>query len=136
MTMRKRDLVVVILAGGAMLPAADWLTDGGNQYRNGWQKDEKILSKDNVKGMKALWNLKLDNEPRELHSLFPPLIVGQINTSRGPKQVAVVSGISDNIYAIDVETGTLLWKKHFPYTSDKPQRPGGPDLPANLAVAP
>jgi len=53
--MRKRDLVVAILAGGAMLPAADWLTDGGNQYRNGWQKDEKILSKANVAGMKALW---------------------------------------------------------------------------------
>jgi hypothetical protein len=41
----KRDLVVVI-AGGAMLPAADWLTDK-RQYRN-TAKDEKILSKANV----------------------------------------------------------------------------------------
>src|SRR5471030_1419166 len=72
--MRKRNAWIFI--GCAVLSGADWLTDGGNPQRTGWQKDEKILNKDNVKGMKALWTLKLDNEPRELHSLFPPLIAG------------------------------------------------------------
>ncbi|HMC59124.1 MAG TPA: hypothetical protein VKJ01_08035, partial [Candidatus Solibacter sp.] len=66
-----------ISLGCTLLPAADWLTDGGNQQRTGWQKDEKILNKDNVKGMKLLWKLQVDNQPRELHSLFLPLIVGQ-----------------------------------------------------------
>ncbi len=69
--MRKRDLVVAILAGCTLLPAADWLTDGGNPQRTGWQKDEKILSKSNVAGMKVLWKLQLDNQVRELHALFP-----------------------------------------------------------------
>ena len=116
---------------------ADWLTDGGNPQRTGWQKDEKILSKENVKDMKLRWKLQLDNQPRQLHSLFPPLIVGRINTASGPKQIAIEAGISDNIYAIDVDAGTILWKKHFPYTSEvKQQDNGGPLCPAGLTAVP
>ena len=77
--MRIRDLVVAILASGALLPAADWLTDGGNPQRTGWQKDEKILSTSTVAGMKPLWKIHLENQVRELHALFPPLIVGSLN---------------------------------------------------------
>lgn len=134
--MPKRGGLIAILLGCALLPAADWLTDGGNQQRTGWQKDEKILSKENVKGMQLLWKLNLGNQPRELHSLLPPLIVGRQNTSGGPKQIAVVTGVSDNIYAIDADTGTLLWKKHFPYNSEKPQRMGGPLCPGGLTATP
>ena len=39
---------------------ADWLTDGGDVKRTGWQRDEKILTTANVKDMKLLfpadWN--------------------------------------------------------------------------------
>ena len=99
---------------------ADWLTDGGNPQRTAWQKNEHILNVSNVKGMKLLWKYKTDNEPREMHALFPPLIVGRVLTAAGPKQVAVVAGVSDNIYAIDVATGTLLWKHHFDTTFSPP----------------
>jgi outer membrane protein assembly factor BamB len=99
------------LAQGSKL--ADWLTDGGNPQRTAWQQDEKTLTTANVKNMKLLWKIKLDNEPRQMHSLLPVLIVGRVNTSSGPKQIAVVTGVSDNIYAIDVDKGELLWKKHF-----------------------
>ena len=74
-----------------------------------------------------------------MHSLFPPLIVDKLPTKNGPKQIAIVAGISDNIYAIDVETGKLLWQRHFTIRpsrkvavcatatrsarADKPQRP-------------
>jgi outer membrane protein assembly factor BamB len=92
---------------------ADWLTDGGNVERTAWQKDEKILSPATVKDMKLLWKLKLDNEPRQMHNLLPALIVGRVTTANGPKQIAIITGVSDNIYAIDVEKGELLWKKHF-----------------------
>ena len=92
---------------------ADWLTDGGNPQRTAWQKDEKILAVDNVKNMKLLWKLKFDNEPRQMHSLFPPLIIGRVNTAGGPKEIAIETGVSDNIYAIDVEKGEVIWKKRF-----------------------
>jgi outer membrane protein assembly factor BamB len=118
---------------------ADWLTDGGDVKRTAWQKDEKTLTLSNVKDMKLLWKIHLDNEPRQMHSLFPPLLIERVNTSRGPKQVAIEAGVSDNIYAIDVETGQLLWKKHFVSTWTPPAnggRGGGILCPGGITATP
>ena len=121
----------------ASLPAAGWLTDGGSPKRTGWQQDEKILSKENVKNLKILWKLHLDNVPQEMHSLFPPLIIEKANTPGGVKQLAIVAGISDNIYAIDVSTGQLLWKKHFVYPAPKKRgEPGDPLCPTGQTATP
>src|SRR5690242_1814916 len=111
--MSKSTTVFVLCFACSVLHAADWLTDGGNPQRTAWQKDEKILSPTTAKDMKLLWKIHLDNPPREMHNLFPPLIIDRLNTSSGPKQVAIVAGVSDNIFAVDVETGQLIWSKHF-----------------------
>src|SRR2546428_3244433 len=95
---------------------AEWLTDGGDVRRTNWQKDEKIINTSNAKDIRLLWKIKLDNHPRQMHSLLPPLVIGSVNTSSGPKQVVIQAGVSDNLYANDVATGTLLWKKHFDST--------------------
>jgi outer membrane protein assembly factor BamB len=124
-------------AASFALLAADWPTDGGSSKRDGWQRDETILGKDNVAGIKLLWKLNLDNQPREMHSLFPPLIASDVKTSSGSKEIAVEAGSSDNLYGIDVATGTLIWSKHFPYKSEKPQVPGrGPLCPGGLVATP
>ena len=141
---RQLRIPLAVTLSTVVLWGADWLTDGGNSQRTAWQKDEKILTKDNVKGMKLLWKLKLDNEPREMHSLFPPLIVGKVNTPNGPKEIAIEAGVSDNLYAIDVQTGEIIWKKHFqstwtpppplPFRVSNPLCPGG--LTATPVIAP
>ncbi len=122
-----------------LLSAADWLTDGGGPRRIGWQQDEHILSKDNVKNLKILWKLKLDNQPREMHSLFPPLIASGIATKDGPKQILIEAGISDNIYAIDAATGKMIWQKHFnypPVTEGRGLHPGDPLCPGGQTATP
>ena len=48
-----------LLAAGAMW-GADWLTDGGDQQRTGWQRDEKILTKENARNIKMLWKIQLE----------------------------------------------------------------------------
>src|SRR4051794_24437259 len=101
--MRIRHAWIIACVGCAVLAAAEWPTDGGNPQRTAWQKDEKILSKDNVRNLKVLWKLKLDNQPQEMHSLFAPLIVEGVPTASGPKEIGVVAGISDNLYAIDLK---------------------------------
>jgi len=111
--MRRTAIPIAITLACVIGWGADWLTDGGNSQRTAWQKDEKILTLDNVHNMKLLWKLQLDNEPRQMHSLFPPLIMERVNTPEGVKQIAIETGVSDNIYAIDAEKGTVLWKKHF-----------------------
>ncbi|MGH9582694.1 MAG: PQQ-binding-like beta-propeller repeat protein, partial [Bryobacteraceae bacterium] len=55
------------------------------------------------------------NEPRALHSMMPPVIADNVKTDSGPKQIAILAGVSDNLYAIDVEKGEIIWKKHFTY---------------------
>src|SRR4026208_160459 len=62
-------------------PAYDGTTDGGDNQRTGWNKQEKILTKDNVKNLKLLWKLETRNQVRALHSLMPVLVLSQLNTS-------------------------------------------------------
>ena len=43
--------------------------------------------------MKLLWKLQLDNQPRQMHNLFPPLIVGDVTTARRRRRrSAIVAG--------------------------------------------
>src|SRR5947209_10816145 len=137
--MRTSRFVAALLAASAAACAADWLTDGYDSKRTAWQRDEKILSTASVKNMKLQWKLKLDNEPRQMHSLFPPLIVGKLETRNGPREVAIETGVSDNIYAIDVEKGEIIWKKHFESTLNPAGgggRGGGILCPGGITATP
>jgi outer membrane protein assembly factor BamB len=140
--MRRSLISVPFLLLAFVLHAADWLTDGGDIRRNNWQKDETVLTKDNVKGMKLLWKTKLDNEPRQMHSLLEPLIIGRVETPRGPKEMVIQAGVSDNVYALDAKTGELLWKRHFESTYQDPPGGRGPSvlcpggMTANVTIGP
>jgi outer membrane protein assembly factor BamB len=79
-------------------------------------KDEKVFTLANVKDMKLLWKVKLDSKPREMHNLFSPLIAERVTTARGAREVAIVAGISDDLFGIDVASGELLWKKRYEST--------------------
>src|SRR5678816_3894994 len=89
-----REPVVRAQSGGAAL--YDWAIDGGDNQRTGWNKEEKTLTKDNIKSMKLLWKLSTANQVRALHSLMPVIVAAQLNTSQGVKQVGFLAGISDN----------------------------------------
>ena len=106
---------------------ADWPTDGGNPQRTNWQKDETILRPDNVSNLKILWKLKLDNAPKQMHALSPTLIAGKI---------ALTAGVSDNLFAIDVDKGEVLWKKHFEYPPARNGRADDPLCPGGLTATP
>lgn len=118
-------------------PLYDWLTDGGDNERTGWNRQEKVLTKDNVKNLKLLWKLETHNQVRALHSLLPVLVVGQLSTPSGTKQVGYLAGISDNLYAFDTDTGKILWQKHWDYPAPAGRGGGGggqgqPPDPAHL----
>jgi len=131
-----------LLAICAVSSGADWLTDGGDSKRNNWQKDETILTKDNVKGMTLLWQKKLDNQPRQMHSLLEPLVIGSVSTASGPKEMVIQSGVSDNVFALDAKTGNILWQRHFESTYQDPVGGRGPSvlcpggMTANVTIGP
>jgi hypothetical protein len=93
--------------------AASWLTFGGDSQRSGWAKDETAISPDTVKGLQLLWKLKLDNEPKQLNSLTPPVVINPVYTNRGAETYVVAGGSSDNLFVVDADTGKVAWQKHF-----------------------
>ncbi len=125
-------------SGAKSQPKANWLTDGGDPQRTSWQRHETQISPATAKNMKLVWKLQLDNEPRQLHNLFPPLIVSDVPTPQGSRQIGVVAGVSDNIYGVDLDTGKQLWKHHFDSTFVETPggRQAGPLCPGGLTATP
>lgn len=127
---------------GAAAFAADWATDGGDTKRTNWQRDETSITLANVKDLKLLWKIQLDNKPRQMHSLLEPLVIGRVKTSSGPKQLVIQAGVSDNVYAIDADKGDILWKRHFESTFQEPPGGRGPSvlcpggMTANVTIGP
>src|SRR5690348_11586622 len=111
--MRRIVVALGIICLCAACWGADWLTEGGDPGRTGWQKNETILNPQNVKGIKLLWKTHLDSTPREMHNLFPPVIAQSVDTDNGKKQIAVVAGVSDDLFGIDVSEGEQVWHVHF-----------------------
>ena len=59
--MRTRPIVAaLVLSAGTTLLATDFLTEGVDNARTGWVKDEKIFTLANVGSTKLLWKVKLD----------------------------------------------------------------------------
>jgi hypothetical protein len=83
----------------------EWITHSGDPQRAAWQKNETRISKERMKEFRLLWKLKLDNQTRALHSLTAPLIVNSLY-----RDLAVIAGTSDTIYALDADLGGVVWK--------------------------
>jgi len=59
-----------------------------------------------------------------MQSFREPLIIAGVNTTSGVKALAILAGSSNDVYAIDADSGAILWQKHLKWSSDKPQVPG------------
>jgi hypothetical protein len=135
--MRMRTLLVMaFLLSVPTLWASDFLTEGVDAARTGWVKDEKIFTTANVGSMKLLWKIKLPSTPREMHNLFAPLIAERVNTAQGVREVAVVAGVSDDLFGIDVASGERLWHRHFDTTFAGGGRGGDTLCPGGQTAVP
>ncbi len=114
---------ILVMTGALTAPAAEWLTFGGDTARTGWAQEEKLLTKDSLKTFGLQWKLHLDNEAKELISLTAPVVVEDVFTAKGVKDIVVVAGSSDNLYTIDADSGKLLWKKNFTVAVKPKQQP-------------
>ena len=93
------------------LAAADWSTFGGDPERSGWARAETVLNTDNVRTLQLKWKIHLDNAPKELTSLAAPIVADNVKTGRGIKEFVIVAGSSDKIFAINADSGALVWQK-------------------------
>jgi len=122
---RKYFLLAVCSAFVAFVPvtASNWLSFGNDPQRTGWSPQETDINRDNAKSMTLLWKTHLENEPRELNSLTAAVVVEWVVTDKGMREIVVVGGASDNLFALDAGTGKLLWKKTFVAEGKARQQP-------------
>jgi outer membrane protein assembly factor BamB len=129
-------LAVGLLVSGATLQASDYLTEGVDPGRTGWVQDETTLTASNVGGMTLAWKVSLDSTPREMHNLFAPLVVQHVRTAQGEREIAVVAGVSDDLFGIDVASGRQIWRTHFDSTFTPGGRGGGTLCPGGQTAVP
>ena len=112
-------ILVIVIVGSTFLLRADWPTFGGDSQRTGWNKSEDTFTKQNAKDIVLQWKIKLDNQGRQLNSLTPPVMMEGVLTKGGLKEFVIVGGASDTLFAIDADTGKLVWRKQFDVDQSK-----------------
>ena len=133
MIRRALSLLAMVCFGCALLgPAqahaqsgpAEWTTDSFNPQRDAWQRNETRFTVENAKDIQLLWKTKTDNKSMGMQSFREPLIVAGVQTASGVKTLAVLAGSSNGVYAIDADSGAMVWQKQLKWSPDKPQEPG------------
>jgi outer membrane protein assembly factor BamB len=103
--------IALFLSFAAAAPAVDWLTFGGDPQRSGFARDEQTLTAGNVAGLRVAWKIRLDNVARELNGLTAPLVAARVPAPGGFRDIAIVAGSSDRIYALDADSGKIFWQQ-------------------------
>lgn len=107
-------LTLVVLyssSASAQYSRGAWTTFGGDAQRTGWNKQETEITPETAPKLKLEWSIKLDNMPMAMHGLTAPLARAQIYTAKGVRDLVIVAGSSDKLYAIDADTGRIYWQK-------------------------
>ena len=126
-----KKMIPWTLAAVLLIPAAsqaqapsEWLTFGHDPQRSGSNGAETALSPKNVGRLKLLWSTELTTPPQDvaLSTLTAPLVAAGIETAQGKKNLLFTVGIDDTIFAIDADSGKIVWQKTFA-NPGKPLRP-------------
>lgn len=105
-------LLGACLANAQMRPIS-WDAWGGGPQRSGWEKTDTRLTKDNAKNIQLLWKRKLDNAPIGIRALLPPIVLGNLISYKGFKELAIVAGSSGDIWALDADLNEVFWKRRL-----------------------
>lgn len=102
-------LVVCALSSLALAQTGHWLTYGHDPQRSG-VADEPAFTTENVSQLGLVWKTTVPNQPLSMNGLTAPLVMRGVVTSSGQKNLVLVAGSSDYIFALDADSGELVWK--------------------------
>ena len=94
----------------------EWLTWGYDQERTSWNRAETTLSPKNVSRLKQLWSTQLSvpTDKYVLSTMTAPVLVAGVATPSGPKDMLFILGANNVIFALDANSGQVMWQKSFP----------------------
>lgn len=109
---------------------SEWLTARGDAQRTSWIRTDPKISVESLSapGFELQWKRKLDNANRHAYGL------GQGVSANGVTlfiPMTVVTGSSNNVYALDNDTGYVVWQRHF----DAPLAPATAACPGGITSA-
>jgi cytochrome c5 len=98
-----------------------WTTFGHDPQRSGYVADEHAFSPANAAALGLAWKTVVPNEPLFLNGLTAPLLVRGVKTAAGVKNLVIVAATSDHLFALNAETGDLVWQADFPGKQSRPE---------------
>ena len=122
----KLGVLVFIFAifGVTFAQNGQWITYSHDPQRSGFSSDEHAFSPTNVSNLALQWKTVVPNEPLFLNGLTAPLVVRGVKMSAGEKNLVLVAGSSDHVFALDAETGEPVWRQDFTLSQPRPQDGG------------
>jgi outer membrane protein assembly factor BamB len=104
----------------------DWPATGADAQRTAWLRLDPNISVANLSkpSFEFLWREKLDNAPRQSLSLHQGVTM---NGLIGFTPASFVTGVSNNVFAVDNDTGYPVWNRRFnaPLPTPTATCPGG-----------
>jgi hypothetical protein len=87
-----------------------WTTSRGDAQRTAWVRSDGLISVDNLRkpGFGLEWTVKVGHTPREVLSEGVSGNTTQLDPAGGN-----IAGSGNNVYSYEVDTGYLIWTRHF-----------------------
>ena len=98
------------LAATVVTEGGEWPTFGHDPQRTGWAVDERSLSPETAPNLELKWKTKVDNQGSLLFALTAPIVAVDVSTRLGVRDVVYVAGREGKVFALDSDTGELLWE--------------------------
>ncbi|MFN8009644.1 MAG: PQQ-binding-like beta-propeller repeat protein [Terriglobia bacterium] len=106
-------LMILLPCVAGTVWAADWPMFGHDPQRSGWSVEETILSVENAGKLQLKWKTPVKNEAKALASLTAPVVASNVVTPQGEKTLVYVGGSSNHLFALDAQTGEVVWTQSF-----------------------
>ncbi len=125
-------LTMACLGGASLAPhalfgqqaKAEWTTSSVDQFRDAWYQGPSKITPATAKNLHLLWKTKLTIKTMGMQSFREPLEVVGVATPAGTKDLTVVVGASNEVFALDSADGKVVWQAKLPWASATPQQPG------------
>jgi hypothetical protein len=90
----------------------EWLTAGADAQRTYWLRTDPKISVESMSqpGFERQWSAKLDNKARGANGLAQGVTANGVTLF---VPMSIVAGSSNNVYALDNDTGYVVWQRHF-----------------------
>jgi hypothetical protein len=90
----------------------EWLTAGGDAQRTFWVRADPKISVASMSqpGFELQWSRKLDNRARGVYGLQQGVTANGVTLF---VPMSIVAGSSNTLYALDNDTGYVVWERKF-----------------------